>query len=265
MIGAIIGDIVGSVYEFRSIKTKEFPLFDEECRLTDDSIMTIAVAKALIKTKKEDSDLEKEVVKEMLEWGRKYPFAGYGGNFVLWLTEDNPKPYNSYGNGSAMRVSACGFYAKSLDEALDWAESSARVSHNHYEGIKGAKATAAAIFFAKSGKSKEYIKDYIEKEFYVLSESVDEIRKYYEFDVTCQGTVPPALQCFLESESFEDAIRNAISLGGDSDTLACITGGIAEAFYGVPDELKMKAYRYFDDDVARAVNEIEQYIVAEKE
>jgi len=239
MLGAIIGDVVGSVYEWNNIKTKDFELFKPNCVFTDDTVMTVAVAKALLVTceqpihsyDKERIFLKEELVKQMQDFGNRYPHHGYGGMFVQWLDTENPKPYNSFGNGSAMRVSACGYIAITMGEALELAKISAEVTHNHPEGIKGAQATAAAIFLAKFKRSKEEIKNYIEKNFYTLDKTLDEIRPDYCFNETCQQTVPQAIQAFLESNSFEDAIRNAISLGGDSDTLAAITGSIAWAYY----------------------------------
>ena len=232
--GAVIGDIVGSKYEFDNIKTKEFPFLSAGCNYTDDTIMTIAVTKAILRIKHSDfSGFYDFLIEEMQELGRKYPHpqGGYGGNFGQWIFSDNPKPYNSYGNGSAMRVSPCAIYAVELDEALKLAEISASVTHNHPEGIKGAQATVAAIFLAKTGKSKDEIRKYISENFYSLNETVEEIRENYNFNETCQGTVPQAITAFLESESFEDAIRTAVSLGGDSDTLAAITGSIAWVYY----------------------------------
>lgn len=232
--GAIIGDIVGSKYEFNNIKKKEFPFLSTGCNYTDDTIMTVAVARALLRIEQNDfSKFYNFLIEEMQGLGRKYPNpqGGYGGNFGQWIFSDNPKPYNSYGNGSAMRVSPCAIYAVELEEALKLAEVSASVTHNHPHGIKGAKATAAAIFMAKSGETKEDIKKYICDNFYKLDEPIDEIRVNYTFNETCQETVPQAITAFLESESFEDAIRTAVSLGGDSDTLAAITGSIAWVYY----------------------------------
>ncbi len=225
MIGAIAGDIIGSIYEQYPIKFKEFPLFKEACRFTDDSVLTIAVARSIL-----DGS---EYLQSIQELGRNYPHAGYGGSFMHWLFTDNPKPYNSWGNGSAMRVSAVGFAFEDLEMVISEAEKSAAISHNHPEGIKGAQATAAAVFLAKTNKDKGYIKEQLEERFgYDLSRKLAQIRPAYQFDVSCQGSVPEAIISFLESVSYEDAVRNAISLGGDSDTLACIAGGIAEAFYG---------------------------------
>jgi ADP-ribosylglycohydrolase len=251
-LGAIIGDTVGSVYEFDNIKTTDFkPLFDRRAEYTDDSIMTIAVADWLVNTDRSQEQLEDRLV----YWAKHYqcPMGGYGGGFRTWLFqpqrlhdfngqpfEDGKRhPYNSYGNGSAMRASACGWAAKSIEEALDMGKRSAEITHNHPEGIKGAQATAAAIFMARQGATKETIREYIEKTFgYELQHTCEEIRPYYDWDSSCQGTVPPALLAFFDSHDFEESIRLAVSLGGDSDTLACITGGIAQAYYKeIPDEI----------------------------
>lgn len=224
MLGAIAGDIIGSVYESSPIKTTEFPLFDRYSRFTDDTVLTIAVAYAIL----ENTDY----ATSLKYFGRKYPDAGYGMFFYRWMFAPGNKPYNSWGNGSAMRVSPVGFAFNSIEQVLLEAEKSAAVTHNHPEGIKGAQATALAIFLAHTGTSKSKIRQEISTRFsYNLDRTVDEIRPDYSFDVSCQGTVPEAIIAFLESTDFEDAIRNAISLGGDSDTLACITGGIAQAFY----------------------------------
>jgi len=224
MIGAVAGDIIGSVYERWPIKTKDFHLFDRRCTFTDDSVLTIAVANAITSGGSYKDSIRK--------FGRQYPNAGYGGSFLGWLFSDNPQPYNSWGNGSAMRVSPVGFAFHDEDTVIKEAERTAEITHNHPEGIKGAQATASAIFLAKSGVDKASIREKIAAKFgYDLSRTVDGIRPQYSFDISCQGTVPEAIIAFLDSTSFEDAIRNAISLGGDSDTLACITGGIAEAFY----------------------------------
>jgi ADP-ribosylglycohydrolase len=231
MYGAIIGDIVGSKYEFNNIKTKEFPFISEGCEFTDDTVMTVAVARALLHSREEKLPFKPNLIKEMQKLGRQYPYAGYGGMFSSWLHSDNPRPYNSFGNGSAMRVSPCGLIAVSLEEAISLARASAEVTHNHPEGIKGAEATAAAIFLAKSGRRKEEIGSYICDHYYNLSQTLDEIRPTYRFNETCQNTVPQAIIAFLESTGYEDAIRNAVSLGGDSDTLAAITGGIAWSYY----------------------------------
>ena len=238
MYGAILGDIIGSPFEFdRGDKTKNFDLFSKGCDFTDDSVMTIAVGEALLAVGPEATvkEIEEAVVTNMQDWGKRYPYAGYGGRFRYWLRERNPKPYGSYGNGSAMRVSAAGWLYDSMERTREVARATANVTHNHPEGIKGAEATAGAIYMARSGSSKEEIKEYIEREFhYNLDRTLDEIRPGYHMDETCQRTVPEAIIAFLESKDFEDAIRNAVSLGGDTDTLGAITGSIAEAFYGIP-------------------------------
>ncbi len=225
MIGAIAGDIIGSVYEFEGIKTKDFPLFQPTCHFTDDSVLTVAIAQAILT----DGDYRAKV----LGFGRRYPHASYGGGFRRWLRSADPKPYYSFGNGSAMRVSPVGFAFGTVDDVLREAARSAEFTHNHPEGIKGAQATALAVFLARTARDKELIRREISSRFeYDLDRTVDEIRPVYGFDESCQRTVPEAIVAFLESESYEDAVRNAVSLGGDADTLACITGGIAEAFYG---------------------------------
>ena len=250
MLGAIIGDIVGSVYEFNNIKTKDFPLFSERGFFTDDTVMTIAVADALLKGGTSD-----DFIDSMKEIGRLYPNSGYGGGFANWLFSDSREPYNSWGNGSAMRVSPCGWFADSLKEAEILAERSAAVTHNHPEGIKGAQATAAAIYLARTGTIKDKIKEYVESKYgYDLSRTLDEIRPVYRFNETCQETVPEAIIAFLESKSFEDAIRNAISLGGDSDTLAAITGGIAEAAYRIESDITTQAFHRLDDTLSAVIN-----------
>lgn len=225
MIGAIAGDIIGSVFEFNRIKSKDFPLFQGRSYFTDDSVLTVAVAEAILT----DGDYRRHV----REIGRDYPRSGYGGSFAHWLASADPKPYNSWGNGSAMRVSPVGFAFDKAEDVLREATLSAEFTHNHPEGIKGAQATALAVFLARTGHDKEFIRGEIAGRFgYDMARTVDGIRPGYEFDESCQGTVPEAIIAFLDSTSYEDAVRNAVSLGGDSDTLACITGGIAEAFYG---------------------------------
>ncbi|NLD38327.1 MAG: ADP-ribosylglycohydrolase family protein [Desulfatiglans sp.] len=248
MIGSIAGDIIGSVYEFNNIKTKAFPLFSPLSRFTDDTVLTIALANAII------SGIP--YVESIREFGRAYPSAGYGGSFKNWLFSENTTPYNSWGNGSAMRVSPVGFAFNSIDDVLKEARLSAEITHNHPEGIKGAQATALAIYLARKGADRDMIKKEIHDRLnYDLDRSVDEIRVNYTFDVSCQGTVPEAIICFLESRSYEDAIRNAISLGGDSDTLACITGGISEAFYGaVPEDIIKRVKEILPDDLMNIVN-----------
>lgn len=245
MLGAIIGDIVGSVYEWNNIKTKEFPLFSPDCFFTDDTVMTLAIAEGLL-----NGGSEKAFIKAMKELGRRYPGAGYGSRFGSWLFSEEESPYNSWGNGSAMRVSPVAWMFDTLEEVERYAEISASVTHNHPEGIKGAQATADSIFLARKGKTKQEIKTYVENTYgYDLSRTLDEIRMNYTFNESCQETVPEAIIAFLESVNFEDAIRNAISLGGDSDTLAAITGSIAEAAYEIPGEISNHALSLLDEDL----------------
>lgn len=240
MYGTILGDMIGAPYEFdRGDKTKDFPLFCEDSEFTDDSIMTVAVAEAIMNSMgKPDRQIKRTLVKSMQKWGQKYYYAGYGNMFMDWLVEDNPKPYGSYGNGSAMRVSSVGWLFDTLEETRHIARLTAEVTHNHPEGIKGAEATASAIYLARTGHSKWKIKEYIVSEFeYDLSRTCDEIRPTYHHVESCQQTVPEAITAFLEGNNFEDVIRTAVSLGGDCDTLTCIAGGIAEAYYEVPMDL----------------------------
>ena len=242
MYGAILGDIIGSPYEFdRGDKTKEFPLFSRRSTYTDDSVMTLAVADAFLLTRPdaEDTAIREQLIRSMQAFGKEYPYAGYGGMFRRWLRAKDPQPYGSYGNGSAMRVSSAAWLFDDLDTVRRMARLSAEVSHNHPEGIKGAEATASAIFLARTGSTKEEIKSYIEENFqYNFSRTCDEIRPRYHHVESCQETVPEAITAFLEGESFEDVIRTAVSLGGDCDTLTCIAGSIAEGFFGIPDEMK---------------------------
>ncbi len=235
MLGAIIGDIAGSIYEGYSIKTKDFPFFGEDCRFTDDSVCTVAVADMLL------HDLPP--AEAMQKWCRRHPHRGYGGNFGMWIYTDPPEPYGSYGNGAAMRVSPAAFLNRgNLDAALSVSDKVTEITHNHPEGMKGAQATTHAIWLAFQGESPANIRRVITTEYgYDLTQTVDEIRPDYYFDVTCQGSVPQAITCALESVSYEDAVRNAISLGGDADTLAAIAGSIAEALHGIPDERKERA------------------------
>ncbi|MCQ2554187.1 MAG: ADP-ribosylglycohydrolase family protein [Clostridia bacterium] len=255
MYGAIAGDIIGSRFEFNNIKTKTFRLFTKECSFTDDTVMTVAVFDALFLHNSEMSDEEfKRILVDRMKYhGRKYPGAGYGSRFRNWLFTDTTEPYNSLGNGSAMRASGCAYAGDSLSEALKFARLTAEVTHNHPEGIKGAEAVTAAMFLAKIGKKKEDIRKYIEENYYSLDFTLDEIRENYSFDVTCMGSVPQAIVAFLEAESYEDAIRNAISIGGDSDTIACITGGIAETYFGVPEDIEKKAKSYLNEEMNNVI------------
>ncbi len=252
MLGAIVGDVIGSVYEGRPLEVKTphfYPLFDPHCRPTDDTYLTVAVADSIL----HDEDL----VDKLKEYFHLYPRAGYGGDFTRWALSIRRSPYGSYGNGSAMRVSPVGHAYATLDEVLHHAERTAAVTHNHPEGIKGARATAAAIFLARTGHGKDAIRDYVAGTFgYDLGRRLDDVRPGCTFDVTCQGTVPAALLAFLESTGYEDAVRNAVSLGGDADTLACITGGIAEAFYGgVPEEIWKHVWDLLPPRVCGVVHE----------
>jgi len=240
MIGAIAGDIIGSVYEGHNLKKTDFPLFDPWCHFTDDTVLTVAAAEAIL--------TGSDYVEKFKEYFRLYPNRGYGPDFGRWAASNRTTPYYSMGNGSAMRVSPVGFAFNTLDKVLDEAKRSAEVTHNHPQGIKGAQAVAATIFLARTEKSKREIKAFIEKTFeYNLSEPLDEIRGYYRFDVTCSGSVPQAITAFLESNDYEDAVRKAISIGGDSDTIACIAGGIAQAFYiAVPEVIVEKVKTILD-------------------
>ena len=243
MLGSIIGDIVGSRFEWDNIKTKNFELFTRKNQYTDDSVMTLAIAQAIMSSITSLDDLSSNAIKEMQNLGRNDADRDYGYHLRQWLSEDNPQPYNSWGNGAAMRVSPCGFWAKNLQEAEDLAIAVTKVSHNHKEGIKRAVVAAGCTFLAKNGHSKDCIRDYANK-FYDVNFYLDDIRDSYKFDVSCQGSVPQAIVAFLEAKDFEDAIRGAVSIGGDSDTIAAITGGIAEAYYGIPEEIKNEALQY---------------------
>ncbi len=266
MLGAIIGDIVGSRFEFNNHRKKDFELFAASCSLTDDSIMTLAVAQAIMETEKNmekddrsDPDyhhlLSQLTVKCMQDIGRKYPHCGYGGRFARWMFSDHPVPYNSFGNGAAMRISPAALVARTEPEATRLSATITSVTHDHPEGIKGAEATVVAIYRARHGSSKSQIRDKIVQDYYPLDFTIDEIRPTYQFNEICQETVPQAITAFLESESFEDAIRTAISLGGDSDTIAAITGSIAEAYYGVPEDISRKALSYLDQELRSVYDE----------
>ena len=252
MIGALAGDIIGSVYERFPLKTTTFPLFHSHCRFTDDSVMTIAVADAIL--------TGAEYAASMKRWGRKYPDAGYGGSFFRWIFQDDARPYHSWGNGSAMRVSPVGWAFDTIDDVLREAENTAEVSHDHPEGIKGAQAVALAVFLARTGQTKDAIRHEISSRFgYHLDRTIDAIRPTYTFDVSCQGSVPEAMIAFLESSNYEDAVRKAVSLGGDSDTLACIAGSIAEAFYKeISDDLRRTAQAFLPEEMLDVLTAFEQ-------
>lgn len=257
MLGAIIGDIVGSRFEWNNIKTKEFDLLTYKCFPTDDSIMTLALAQAILVSKPDYSDLSKNAVECMQVAGRNYPDCGYGGKFREWMFSDNPQPYNSFGNGAAMRVSAAGFAAHSLAEAKMLAKKITKVTHNHPEGLKGAEATAVAIYMARTGSSILEIRDCIDQNYYPMNFTLDGIRATYQFSETCQDTIPQALMAFFESSGFEDAIRNAISIGGDSDTIAAICGGVAEAYYGIPSGIRKHALTFLDERLLQILVDFE--------
>lgn len=258
MLGAIIGDIAGSRFEWKNTKSKNFDLFTPECRITDDSVMTLAISRAILDCEGHRDALGRAAIKRMQEFGRLWAHGCYGGSFSRWLTLDAPQPYGSWGNGAAMRVSACGWAGESLEDAFDMAHRVTEVTHNHPEGIKGAHAITAAIWLARNGHEKRAIREYLEAHFYRLNFTLDEIRADYRFDVSCQGSVPQAVAAFLEAHSFEDAVRNAISIGGDSDTIAAMAGSMAEAFYGIPQHLREGALAYLDDDLQATLKKFEQ-------
>ena len=258
MYGAILGDIAGSRFEFdRGPWTKDFEFITDECRWTDDSVMTVAVAEALMNAGK-DADVEvirNECIKSMKKWGKKYPRAGYGGRFIKWVLSDEPKPYNSLGNGSAMRVSAAGWLYDSIERTREVAKATAEVSHNHPEGIKGAECTAAVMFLARTGADKEKIKKYVTEEFgYDFSKTVDELRPLHKHDETCMDALPKALISFFEGESYEDVVRNAVSLGGDTDTIAAIAGAMAECFFDIPVARKAECMAVVEADMAEVID-----------
>jgi len=267
MYGALSGDMIGAPYEFdRGGKTKEFPLFGRESHFTDDSVMTVAAAEALMDSMGQDDDAVKAaLVKSMKKWGKKYPDAGYGGRFFRWLFGESTEPYGSYGNGSAMRVSSAGWLYETLEETRHFARLTAEVTHNHPEGIKGAEAIASAIFMARTGSTKEEIKEYIIREFgYDLSRTCDEIRPDYHHVESCQKTVPEAVAAFMEGNDFEDVVRTAVSLGGDCDTLTDIAAAMAEAFYGIPEEILNEVKKRLPEDML-AVAERFQELVRNRE
>lgn len=255
MLGAIAGDIIGSSREFNPVKTTDFPLFTEDSTYTDDSVLTVAVADCILNNGRYEYFLK--------EYGRKYPGAGYGGMFSRWLSTSTYQPYNSFGNGSAMRVSPVGLAFDTIEEVLAQAKASALVTHNHPEGIKGAQAVAAAVFMAKGGHGKDDIREYIQGKFgYNLSRKLDDIRPVYRFDETCPGSVPESITAFLESENYEDAVRKAVSLGGDADTMSCIAGGIAESYYGgVPESIASEVRRILDASLMDIVDEFYEKFV----
>ncbi len=262
MLGAIFGDIVGSVYEFNNTHNYNFVLISKFSEPTDDTAMTLAVAKAMMESYgKTDEEIKETLIDKMKEVGKRYPHAGYGGRFYYWVLGNDRKPYNSYGNGSGMRVSSVGWMYDTLEETLYAAKLTAEVTHNHPEGIKGAKAIAAAIFLARTGHTKEEIKQYISDVFhYDLNRTLDEIRPGYYFQEICQKSVPEAIIAFLEGSSYEDVIRKAVTLGGDSDTIACMAGAIAEAYYRFPDEFMIQELNILDNYQKQICKEFAQFI-----
>lgn len=269
MIGAIIGDIAGSRFEFNPIRSKNFDLlvkgenylskkqsykeFLESCRFTDDTVMTIAVANALMEADENYDNLKELVIKNMKNFGHKYPYAGYGAKFNTWLTMPITVPYNSFGNGSAMRISAVPYFANSLEDVKTLSKLVTEVTHNHPEGIKGAEAVACCIWLALNKCSKKEIESFVEENYYVLNFDYEELVKSYTHDESCQNSVPQSIFAFLISQDYEDAIRTAISMGGDSDTMACIAGAIAEAYYGIPQELENRGLEFLTDDLKEIV------------
>lgn len=267
MIGAILGDIVGSRFEFDNRKSKKFTLFHRDCVFTDDTVMTLAIAKALLQydTVADYEAFSKDLVKIMHGVGRNYPDCGYGGRFYRWMISNDPKPYKSYGNGSAMRVSPVAYVARTLEECEKLATATAAVSHNHPQGIRGAVAVAGSVFLARKGCTMEDLRAYADQH-YTIDFTLDGIRDGYGFYETCQMSVPQALEAFFESTSFEDAIRNAVSIGGDSDTIAAITGSVAEAFYGIDEDLKNTALSYLDEPLLEIAEQfIKKYMSKENE
>ena len=265
MYGAICGDIIGSKFEFdRGGKTKDFELFTDEDRFTDDTAMTVAIAEGLMNAGKDagTNDIKQAVIKSMRDWGHRYPNAGYGGRFWEWLfISRKPMPYNSYGNGSAMRVSPAGWFYDSLERTRTVARATAEVTHNHPEGIKGADCTASVIFLGRNGVGKDDIRKFVDAEFgYDLSESLDDMRKRHKMIITCQDSLPKALKSFFEGESYEDVVRNAVSLGGDTDTLGAIAGSMAEAFYGIPETIKTLGKSYLPNDMLEVLNKFDSSI-----
>jgi len=255
MIGAIVGDIAGSRFEAAPIKIKDFEMFDERCRYTDDSVLACAVADALtsVQNLADEDEVKKAVVEKLCDYGTRHYAAGYGGMFVQWLSSNEHAPYGSYGNGSAMRVPAAGWTARGLEEAITLAKWTAEVTHNHPEGIKGAQAVAAVIYLARTGANKEDIAAYVRSAFYSFDDTCSEFGPGYTFDATCQGTVPQAIRAFLEGDDFEDVVRTAVSLGGDSDTLTCIAASMAEAYFAVPSDIEKKAQSFLTEDLKDAL------------
>ena len=250
MLGAIIGDTVGSVYEFNNVRSKDFALFSKDSFLTDDSIMTLAVAEIMKKGYINDKE---KIIDTLKKWGRKYPDRGYGGSFYRWLFGNSREPYYSYGNGAAMRISPVAWYANNEDEVRDFSKKVTEVTHDHPEGLKGAEVTATCIYYARIGKTKQFIEEYV-KQFYNIDFNYKELKQTYWFNETCQDTVPQAIYCFLISKNFEDCIRTTISIGGDCDTTAAISCAIAGAYYGIPKKFKDKILTYLNKEMREILN-----------
>ena len=249
MLGALIGDIAGSPYDWSNCQSKDFPLLEPRCRMTDDSVMTAAVASAVLMGDLENLDaFRQNVITEMRRLGNQFPGLGYGPRFERWLKAEDPQPYHSLGNGSAMRVSPVAWAAESLSQCLSLAKASAEVTHDHPDGIAGACCVAGAVYLARTGADKEAIRDHVTR-YYPLNFTLDEIREAYQFDVSCAGSVPQAMEAFLEAADFEDAIRGAVSIGGDSDTIACMAGAVAAAFYGIPRDIREAALPFLEGEV----------------
>ena len=262
MIGTIIGDIVGSRFETEKAENHEFELFGDGCHFTDDTVLVLAVAKAIKDCEGNYASLQSKTVEYMRQFVKKYPRAGYGGKFSVWANSETPEPYNSCGNGAAMRVCAVGLISETPEQVKDLTYKVTSITHNHPEGLRGAEATAMCVYLAHKGATKQEIYDCINQNYYQLNKNYSQIKAVYTPSPLCQGTVPQAVVCFLESESYEDAIRNAVALGGDSDTLAAITGAISEAFYGVPKDLRKKGLSYLDEELKQILIETENYISA---
>ncbi len=265
MLGAIIGDIVGSRFEWHNIKSKNFELFHRSCRFTDDTVMTLALCDALLKSCKDFTMLGRQAILSMQKFGRAYPDRGYGGNFSRWIWAQHPHPYGSWGNGSAMRVSSCAYAAHTSDQAKIFSRAVTEVTHNHPEGIKGAEAVAVALFMARTGSSLTEIREIINSHYYPMDFTLYSIRDSYQLDVSCQGSVPQAFAAFFESTDFEDAVRNAISIGGDSDTIAAIAGSLAEGYYGAPSHLREQALIFLDESLRSLVFAFEEVYPAKIE
>jgi len=258
VLGAVIGDIAGSRFERNSLKSKDFVLFTPQCSITDDSVMTLAVAEAVLRSSQEKEKLGRETVRAMQAFGRRWAKGCYGARFAHWLASSEPEPYGSFGNGAAMRVSPCAWAAVSFEDALEMARRVTEVTHNHPEGLKGAAAVTGVIWLARHGASLAEIRASVTTTWYPLDFTLDEIRTGYDFDASCQGSVPQAIEAFLESKGFEDAVRNAVSLGGDSDTIAAMTGSMAEAFYGIPEAMRIQALEFLDDPLRDVIARFER-------